>query len=305
MDRDAALGKLAGIISSQTKSEGYTPTPIEGVGVFRADGPSPIRCAIYHPCVIIVGQGVKQARVGGDTFEYSPARYLVLPVSLPVEARIVEASPERPFLSFAIQVDPAMLAEIVSETESGSPETRNAARGIAVSETTDDLLDAAVRLLSCLGSEADSRVLAPQIRREILYRVLTGPQGALLRGVGYHDTRLGQIARALSVIHSQYERPIEIGELAQEALMGESTFYEAFRSVTSLSPLQYLKEIRLTRARQILLWEGTSAKRAAHRVGYASASHFSREFKRRFGRPPVEERAWAVEHGELQGTRPY
>jgi transcriptional regulator GlxA family with amidase domain len=116
---------------------------------------------------------------------------------------------------------------------------------------------------------------------------------------------MSQVSRALNVIHSEYERPIEVAELACEAHMSASTFFDAFKAVTAMSPLQYLKEIRLNRARQVILWEGASAKEAAGSVGYASASQFSREFKRRFGRPPSEERAWAAETGELQGARPY
>lgn len=299
------LERLVEIVGRSATAEGRTQTSIAGVDLFRASEPSPIRCTIYHPCVIIVAQGMKRASVGGEAFDYSPARYLVLPVSLPIDAQILEASAARPFLSFAIQVEPTMLGEIASEIDSGALVPREATRGIAVTETTDALLDASVRLLSCLASEAESRVLAPQIKREILYRVLTGPQGDLLRGVGYRDTRLGQVSRALNLIHSEYERPIEVTELARAAHMSPSTFFEAFKSITSMSPLQYVKEIRLNRARQILLWEGTTAKRVARRVGYSSASQFSREFKRRFGRPPGQERARARATGELEGERPY
>lgn len=305
MDRCVALERLSDLVACRASSEGANPTRIEGVHVFRADGPSPVRCMIYNPCVIIVAQGRKSARVGGELFEYSPARYLVLPVSLPIDAQVVEASPARPFLSFAVQVDPSILSDIVAEADQALFAPRETTRGIAVSETTDDLLDAAIRLLSCLDSDADCRVLAPQIKREILYRVLLGPQGDLLRGLGYRDARLSLVSRALDLIHAEYGRSIEVAELARAAHMSPSTFFDAFKSVTSLSPIQYLKELRLTRARQIMIWEGTTAKRAARRVGYTSASQFSREFKRRFGRPPAQERVWALETGEVQGARPY
>ncbi|MBZ0113141.1 MAG: AraC family transcriptional regulator [Thermoanaerobaculia bacterium] len=302
--RGEKLQRLVGLIGRHATSEGRTPSSVAGVDLFRADGPTPIRCAIYHACVIVVAQGRKRGRVGDEDYEYSPARYLVLPVALPIDAQVVEANPERPFLSFSIQVEPRILAEIAAEIDSGAPGSREASRGIAVSETTDELLDAAVRLLSCLDSESDCRVLAPQFKREILYRVLNGPQGELLRGVGQQDSRLGQVARALNLINSEFDRPIGIPELANVAHMSESTFYEAFKAVTSRSPLQYLKEIRLNRARQLLVWEGEAAQQAALRVGYGSASQFSREFKRRFGRSPSAERAWALEMGELAGLRP-
>lgn len=299
------LEELAGILAGQARSDGSSPTAIDGVHAFRANGPSPLRCLVYQACVIIVAQGVKRARVGEVDFDYSPSRYLVLPVALPIDAQILEASQERPFLSMMIGIDPVMLAELVTAIEPGGPRPGGALRGIAVSEMTDEILEATLRLLSCLGSALDCRVLAPQIKREILYRVLLGPQGELLRGVGDRDSRLGQVSRALQLIHAGYDQRIEITALARESHMSTSTFHEVFKSVTSQTPLQYLKEIRLRRARQIMVWEGATASLAASRVGYGSASQFSREFKRRFGRTPGEERAWADETGERQGGRPY
>lgn len=296
------LDRLARSIRELATHEGRTSTAIAGVDVYRADAPSPIACIVYSPCVIIVAQGRKRARVGGVDYDYGAAHYLVLPVSLPIHAQVLEADPDRPFLSFALHIEPSTLAELVDEIDSDSAPLREARRGIAVSETTAPLLDASLRLLGTIDSEADRRVLGPQIKKELLYRVLQGPQGQLLRAVGQRDTRLGQVARALAMIHREYPRPIAVAEMARSAHMSSSTFYEAFRAVTSLSPLQYLKEIRLDRARHLLLWEGVSAKRAATRVGYGSASQFSREFRRRFGRSPREERAWAIRSGEVTGT---
>ena len=305
MNRTREITRLAEAVSRHVPSAGRFATAIDGVHLFRADEPSPIRCVIYHPCVIIVAQGKKRAQLGGAVFDYSPARYLVLPVSLPIDAQIREASPERPFLSFAIEVGPATLGEIVSQADLGTPGPREAVRGIAVSKTTPELLDAGMRLISCLDSDADARVLGPQIKREILYRVLCGPQGDLLGSVGASHARLGQVSRALRFIHANFERPLDVADLAREAHMSASTFFEAFKAVTSLSPLQYLKEIRLNHARQRIVWEGTSVTTAAGDVGYASTSQFSREFKRRFGRSPRDERTWAIETGELQGIRPF
>ena len=291
--------ELAGLIEKHAVREGRTATPLPGLEVFRADAATPLRCAIYDPCLIIVAQGRKRAFLGGETYEYSPSSYLVLPVSLPMESRVVEADVDHPFLSFAIRIEAAALGQIMLDAGEGPPALRDSARGIAVSEMTAPMLDAAIRLVRCLDSEAETAVLAPQIVREILYRVLTGPQGDLLRAAGYHDGRLRQISRALHEIHAGYDRPLEVPDLARAARMSVSAFYEAFKAVTSLSPLQYVKEIRLNHARQIMVWEGASAKHAARRVGYSSPSQFSREFKRRFGRSPGQERHWALAHGEL------
>ena len=305
MIAESAQSKLAAMIARHAVVEGRVGTPLDGVEVFRADAPTPIRCTIYDPCVIIVAQGRKRAILGGESFDYGPSKYLVLPLSMPVESHVFEATPERPFLSFAIRVDPAMLGQIVLDAGDIEPTGRESPRGIAVSDVDEALLDAAIRLVATLDSERDCRVLGPQIVREVLYRVLVGPQGRLLRGAGMQDGRLNQVGRALAVIHQEYGRTIEVPELARAAHMSESTFYEAFRDVTSRTPVQYIKEIRLNRARQIMLWEGVNAQRAASRVGYSSASQFSREFKRRFGRPPAKERAWAIESGELEMARPF
>lgn len=301
MDRTESLSRLARLTRALAPNEGRTATPIPGVEVFRADAPSPIVCRVYSPCIIIVAQGKKRARVGNDDYDYGPAHYLVLPVSLPILAQVLDARAARPFLSLALHVDHRTLGEIAHEMNPDSSGPREARRAIAVSPITTPLLDASIRLLECANSPTDGRILGPSIQREVLYRVLQGPQGGLLRAVGQRDTRLGQVSRALAMIHSEYARPIAVAELARTAHMSTSTFYEAFRSVTSLSPLQYLKEIRLDRARQLLVWDGASARRAATAVGYTSASQFSREFKRRFGRSPREERAEAIASGESFG----
>ena len=305
MEQLAKTRRLAELVGRYAVQEGRSPTAVEGLEVFRADGATPLQCTIYHPVVIIVAQGRKRAFLGGEAYEYSPSSYLVLPVSLPIESRVVEATPEAPFLSFAIRIDPPTLGQLMLDSGQGSGPVGEIPRGIAVSEVDDALLDAALRLVACLDSEMDAKVLGPQVVREILYRVLAGPQGGLLRAAGVQDGRLSRVSRALGVIHESYAEPLEVPALARVAHMSVSSFYDAFRAVTSLSPLQYLKEIRLNRARQIMLWEGMSAKRAATRVGYSSPSQFSREFKRRFGRPPGEERRWALATGELEGVRPY
>ncbi len=293
------MSELADIVGRHAVNEGRTSTALDGLEIFRADMPSPLRCTIYEPSIIIVAQGRKRALLGGETFEYCPERYLVLPLSLPVSSHVVEASPERPFLSFALRVDPVRLGQVVLDAADAEPVGSETLRGIAVSEVDGLLLDSALRLVRTLDDERDRRVLGPGLVREVMYRVLTGPQGRLLRAAGSQEGRVHRVSRALDLIHREYPRPIEVAELARAAHMSGSTFHEAFKAVTSLTPLQYLKEIRLNRARQIMVWEGVSAKRAATRVGYTSASHFSREFKRRFGRPPGRERAWAMESGEV------
>jgi AraC-like DNA-binding protein len=297
--------ELARLVHDASTGPGRNPTGIEGVDVFRADGVSPIRSGIYWPMVIIVAQGRKYARVGGQVYEYSPSSYLVTSVTIPVEAQVVEASPERPFLSFSVAVEPTLLGQLIVEAGLDTPLHDDPALGLAVSTVGHRLLDAAVRLFQCRDSETDLRVLAPAYKREILYRVLLGDQGNLLRAALNPGGRVNQVVRALNLIHEEFAGELNVAMLAREAHMSESAFYDAFREVTSFTPIQYIKDIRLNLARSILVWEGTSAKAASRRVGYKSASQFSREFKRKFGRPPGEEQKWAEAAGEVQGLRPY
>ncbi len=270
-------------------NEGLNETPWPGLVVFRADDPAARIPVVYEPCVCVVGHGRKRVHLGDEYFNYDPLHYLVVGVPVPVEAEIVEASTEQPFLSLRLDIDVTVLSELMIDADT-QPAHEGAARAIYASRMNQDLSGAVLRLLNALHDAADARVLAPLAVRELLYHILRGEQGHRLRAVALRDSRAHRISAVLRFMREHYARAIDVDELAEHASMSASTFHHNFKSMTSLSPLQYLKSIRLHHARQLMLNDGLSAGDAGHAVGYSSPSQFSREFKRLFGTPPLRER---------------
>jgi AraC-like DNA-binding protein len=270
------------------KTEGWSPSFLDQVAFFRVSRNSP-RCPIvYEPGIIIVGQGRKKGYLGDKVHLYDPDNYLVLSVPLPFECETI-AEPGYPYLALSVAMEPRIIGELLAEMDEGLP-LPEPVSGIGSTPLTEPMANAALRLVECLRSEPESRILGPQIVREITYHVLKGPRGSALRAVATRDSRSAQIARVLKRIHSDYARDLDIRMLADEAHMSVSAFHHSFKEVTSSSPLQYLKSIRLHKARGFLIGEGVNVGMAADRVGYASASQFSREYKRFFGESPREVR---------------
>jgi AraC-like DNA-binding protein len=244
---------------------------------------------VYEPSLIFVAQGRKTGYLGTEVFTYDPWNYLVLSVPLPLECEVA-VSPRKPFLALTLKVTPALLGELLLEMDDDALSGEATPRGIYAAPLTRALSEALIRLTECLHSDLDCRMLGPQIVREVLYRVLCGERGATLRASAARNGHFSQISTVLRRIHAGYPQELDIETLARQARMSVSTFHHKFKSVTSTSPLQYVKSIRLHRARLLLAQDGLNASTAAARVGYESASQFSREFKRFFGQSPVEAR---------------
>lgn len=278
------------LLAQRAKREGMHPTAIDGVTLMRASQPSPRQSVLYEPGIVIVGQGRKRGYLGDQFYVYDAHNYLVLSVPLPFECE-VEASPEEPFLAVCVRVDLGVLAELLMKMDDGHQPPVIVPQGIYSTQLDACLSEAAVRLLECLADPAEARILGPHIVREITYRVLRGVQGGALRAAAARHGRFGQVNRALQRIHAEYARELTVDELAGSAGMSPSAFHQNFKSVTSTSPMQYLKTIRLHKARILMVYEGVRAGMAAERVGYESSSQFSREFKRLFGLSPGEETA--------------
>lgn len=240
---------------------------------------------VYDPGIVIIAQGRKTGYLGGREIVYDPNHYLVLSVPMPFECETV-GTPARPVLGVSLTVTPAAVAEILLQLEAG-PTPEASPQAMQATELDATLSDAAVRLLECLRSPDEARILGPQIVREITYRVLQGRLGHNLRALAAPHSHFGQISRILERIHADCARPFEMEALAREAGMSVSTFHAHFKAVTSWSPLQYIKNVRLNKARLLMVHEGISAGAAAAQVGYESASQFSREFKRLFGNGPA------------------
>jgi AraC-like DNA-binding protein len=243
---------------------------------------------VYEPALVIVAQGSKEVLLAGEVFRYDPAHSLLVSVDLPVTARVVEASPDRPCLVIRIALDPAVVAELLASAMTAPP-LGSPTRGLAVSPVEPPLLDAAVRLVSLLDSPQDVEPLAPLVLREITYRVLMGPHGTRLRQIASAGAPTQRIAKAIHWLKGHFADPLRIESLAKQVKMSPSAFHLRFKDVTAMSPLQYQKRLRLQEARRLMLGEGLDAAEAAFRVGYESPSQFSREYRRMFGSPPRQD----------------
>ncbi|MBE0628741.1 MAG: AraC family transcriptional regulator [Burkholderia vietnamiensis] len=264
--------------------EGDTLAALDGVRFIRVSRPVPRMPVLYEPSIVVVCQGRKLGYLGDRSFVYDAQQYLVLSVPLPFECETF-ASPDEPFLAISIRIDLAVIAELA----------------ILLDETLDaPLADAVLRLLEALASPHDTRVLGPAIMREIAYRVLTGAQGDAIRAALVQQHHFGRVAKALRRIHADLKADLDVDTLAREAGMSVAVFHAQFKHVTATSPMQYVKAARLHQARLMMIQDGLGAGAAAARVGYASASQFSREFKRLFGRSPGDE----VRSMRDSGSRP-
>ena len=263
-------------------------TPIPRVTLLRAEAPSTPAGVIYDPVVCFAAQGRKRLMLADRVYAYDPAQYLVVSVGLPVIATISDASPEAPYLALRLGLDAGLLASLLLEMP-GTDGPR--ATGIGIGRLEPDLLDPLMRLMRLLERPNDAAALAPLVEREILYRLLCGPQGPMLRQIALADSRLSQVARAVAWIRENYHRPLRIEALARLSAMSPATLHRHFRSVTALSPLQYQKHVRLHEARRRLLARDADAQHVGFAVGYDSPSQFSREYARLFGAPPGRDAA--------------
>ncbi|HTR10070.1 MAG TPA: AraC family transcriptional regulator [Paraburkholderia sp.] len=270
-----------------TQRDGVHATPIEGVRLFRGSESHPRRPVMYEPSIFIVCQGRKRGFLGDQVFVYDAQQYLVLSVPMPFECE-TEASPEEPILAISIRVDLTTVAELLMALDDKRGPVAEPS-GIYATPLDATLSNALVRLLEALAQPDEARILGPAIVREICYRVLTGEQGDAIRAALTHQHQFGRIAKALRRIHTDYCGDLDVETLASEAGMSLAVFHAHFKAVTSTSPMQYVKTTRLHHARLLITHDGLNVSAAATRVGYESASQFSREFKRLFGMSPADE----------------
>lgn len=288
-DLDALQRELAARVTAFARSDGVHDTNIAGVAAIRASAPSRPLSAVYEPSLCIVVQGRKRAQLRDETYIYDPLNYLVVSVTLPVVGQIIEASSERPYLCLRIGVDRQLIGELLLQVGPTLIERPVSERGLYVAKTEGALLDAVVRLVRLVDQPREAQILAPLILREIHYRALTGELGSRLRELCIVDSQIQRVARAIDVLRTRFAEGFSVEDLAAIAHMSPSSFHHRFKEVTALSPMQFQKQLRLHEARRLMLTEGIEASVAAHRVGYESASQFSREYRRLFGAPPRRE----------------
>lgn len=289
VDRSQAnRDELAERISRAISTNG-TIEPLKGLHFHRASAPSECKHVVSIPAFCMIAQGSKEVLLGSDRYHYDPMHYLMATIELPITSQILEASEAQPFLSFRLDLDPALVGSVMIEAGYPSPQRGAAVKAIDVSPLDANLLDAVVRLVRLLDAPAEAPVLAPLIQREIMYRLITGAQGERLRQIAVLGGYTHHITRAIDRLRQEFNQPLRIENMARELGMSVSSFHHHFKSVTAMSPLQFQKQLRLQEARRLMLGENLDATSAAYRVGYDDASHFNREYKRLFGAPPMRD----------------
>jgi len=257
-----------------------------GFRLARSSRPTEPVHSVYQPAFCFVAQGRKQALLGEEVFRYDPGHYLIYTVDLPLVFQVEEASKERPYLGFRLDLDSSLVASVVMESGIEIKKNDASAKAMDVSPTDANLFDAVVRLVRLLDAPVERKVLAPLIIREIVFRLLAGGQGArlshLLASAG--DTR--RISKAIGHLRENFDQPLKMDDIAHELGMSVSGFHHHFKSVTAMSPLQFQKQVRLQEARRLMLGEDLDAASAGFRVGYEDPAYFSRDYKKHFGAPP-------------------
>jgi len=268
--------------------EGYNLTALPDVRLLRSNRPLGRTPVLYEPGIVIVCQGRKRGFLGDRVYVYDAQHYLAVSVPVPFSME-TEASERVPLLAIYLRLDFALTAELLLALDGHGHPPPAEPKGMVATPMEASLAASVLRLLVALGAPLEAAVLGPQLVREIYFRVLTGAQGATLRAALMQQGRFATIARALRKIHASFGEALDVGQLAGEANMSVATFHHHFKTVTSTSPMQYLKSTRLHQARLLMIRQQMPVAVAAGQVGYESASQFSREFKRLFGRSPVEE----------------
>lgn len=287
---DDYLSEINATIARSTESDGLTPTAVDHLFFGRQSSPSlPMHLAQW-PCFALVTQGAKRLTLGEEVFHYGVGDCLLVTLDLPVVSCIVEATPERPMLSLGMAIDNARLQEVLSRVSLPPEALRgDTLRGVAVHKAPPELLDAMLRLVRLLERPQDIAAMAPLIEQEILYRLLTGPHGPTLLRIASANSPSNKIAKAIAWLRQNYAQPLRIESLAQHVGMSASSLHHHFNLVTAMTPLQYQKRLRLQEARRLMLVDCLDVGSAGYRVGYQSASQFSREYSRQFGLSPLRD----------------
>ncbi|MFC4275479.1 AraC family transcriptional regulator [Achromobacter aloeverae] len=299
---DAARRELAAVLARRTGAcvEGVTLTAIPGLHLYRLMCDCGPMHSIQNPILSVIAQGGKRLLVGEDVFEYDPFRYMVSSVDLPVVAEVRPASDAEPYLSLRLDLDVEEIGALIRDDHLPPPGPAEAPRGVHVHPLGGSMLDAVLRLARLLDTPADIPIVAPLIKREILYRLLVNGQGLALRQTALQDSHTQRIARSIHQMRTCYDQPLRVDHMARDAHMSVSSFHHHFKSVTAMSPLQFQKQLRLQEARRLIFMGDGDVAVVARQVGYESPSQFSREYSRLFGTAPMrDKRRWLSESARV------
>lgn len=287
--RELLRAELARKIAARTGTAENRATEVPGMTLHRRTAPTAPCSATYEPGVTVIAQGRKRVDLGRNTFIYGESQYLLTSIDLPTVSQVIQASQQAPCLALSLKLEMPMIRELLSREEIQVAQAPADSPAMATGEATVEFLTACCRLMDLLDTPQDIPFLSGLIQREIIYRILRGPEGARLRAIATLGDQSHRTAKAIAWIKANYAQPLRVEELAQIAGMGVSTLHHHFQAMTAMSPLQYQKQLRLQAARGRMLVDGLDAASAAFAVGYESASQFNREYSRLFGQPPMRD----------------
>lgn len=280
------LAAVTDFVDRRGGAEGYFPLPMSGVHVLRSFQQVDANHALYRPSLCVVLQGAKQFLVGDRQVDYRAMQGLIVSMDLPACGRIVAASPDAPFIGLTVEFDTAIMRDVLDHLEEPPTPLKKDGAAFFVADIEDPLAHCLVRLVRLAETPQAIAVLYPSILREIYYWLLIGPHGSAVCRLALPETHLSRIAKAIWLLREQYTQPLPIDRLAAAARMSVSSFHHHFKALTGMTPLQFQKQLRLLEARRLMLSDAVAVADAAYRVGYESASQFSREYSRAFGMAP-------------------
>ena len=280
---------LAKIINRFSPGDGAHESPLPGTYCMKLSRPGHRTKEVWRASLCIVAQGSKEIILGREVYRWDRTHYIATAIDLPVTSRVSSATPEKPFLCLKIDFNSLTLSEVAAQLETGPKETENPLRAVFIGKTSDQMLEAAIRLGKLFHVPEDASVLGPLVTKEILYHLLKGADGPAIRQFVRSGSKMHKISQAIYNLRSELSEDVDVTSLAKAAKMSRSAFFEHFKKVTAMSPIQYQKRLRLLEARRLLIHEGETAEGAAFKVGYNSASQFSREYSRMFGSSPLRD----------------
>ncbi len=283
------LKELAGSINKALNGAANLSTGVPGLMLYRNTAPTAPNPCTYEPSLLLIPQGKKRVDLGKQSYVFGESTFLLTSIELPIVSRVSVASLEKPYLAFFLKLDMGIVRDVLHTEEVRIPAPPGGTRGMVLGEVTIDLLTPCLRMVQLLGAPQDVRFFGKLLQREIIYRLLQGPQGDRLRSVATMANQSYLTAKAVTWLRENFEKTLNVDELASMAGMSRSTLHHHFRGLTAMSPLQFQKQLRLHTARQKMLTEELDAASAAFAVGYESPSQFNREYKRFFGKPPMRD----------------
>ncbi|WP_406228857.1 AraC family transcriptional regulator N-terminal domain-containing protein [Pseudomonas siliginis] len=289
--KDPITARMVQLMSQLAPLEGYNLSPLDDVRFLRSNRPLTRTPVLYEPGIVILCQGRKRGYLGDEIYVYDAQHYLVVSVPVPFTME-TDASEAEPMLAVYVRLDFALAGELIQQVDELWDFPTAQPMGMYASPLDEPLRQSTLRFLEVMSNDADAQILGPAMLRELYYRILTGEQGGTLRAAIAQQGQFAKVTRAIHKIHSCYNQHLDVEALAEEAQMSVPNFHLHFRKVTDSSPMQYLKSTRLHQARLLMLRNDLTAAKSAFLVGYESASQFSRDFKRLFGRTPLAEVAW-------------